>query len=320
MKTIAFYQPHLDIQGTGVSYFDYAFYNEKILGNRSIMICDRNDRRTHPLAEQKFKQNLEVLELSSQENMNELETVCKDQKVDALYIQKCGRPDDGRFIHTVPTFIHVVGAVKEPHGTIYAYVSEWLSKHCSNGELPFVPYMINLPECNTDFRAQLKIPTDAIVFGRTGGPYSWNIPFVNGVITQILNEKNNYYFLFANTEKFINHERVLFIEPFADLNIKRRFINTCNAMLHARNEGESFGAAVAEFSICNKPIITYANSPEKNHIFTLKDKGIYYNDYSTLYNILNNFKPQPEKDWNAYTAFSPKSVMKQFQEVFIDKL
>ena len=131
---------------------------------------------------------------------------------------------------------------------------------------------------------------------------------------------DGFFPFFDLVQKFINHERVLFIEPFADLNIKRRFINTCNAMLHARNEGESFGAAVAEFSICNKPIITYANSPEKNHIFTLKDKGIYYNDYSTLYNILNNFKPQPEKDWNAYTAFSPESVMKQFQEVFIDKL
>jgi uridine kinase/ribulose-5-phosphate 4-epimerase/fuculose-1-phosphate aldolase len=36
-------------------------------------------------------------------------------------------------------------------------------------------------------------------------------------------------------------------------------------MLHARKVGESFGLAPAEFSIRNKPVITYANSIERSH-------------------------------------------------------
>jgi len=315
---IAFYQPHLDIQGTGVSYFDYAYHNEKILGNKSYMICDSVHPATHPLAAKKFKDNLEVIELNGTENMFALEQACKDLNVDALYIQKCGRRNDGRFIESVPTFIHVVGVVHEPHGTVYAYVSEWLSKTFNN--IPFVPYMVHLPDATDNLRLSLGIPDNAIVFGRTGGPYSWNIPFVNNVISDILSQRNDIYFLFANTDRFINHDRVIFHEPFADLAYKKKFINTCDAFLHARAEGESFGASVAEFSLCNKPVITFEHSPERNHIFTLKDKGLYYSNPSTLYSILYSFVPQNDKDWNAYRDFTPINVMNKFKTVFIDKL
>jgi len=320
MKRIGFYQPHLDIQGTGVSYFDYAFYNELVLKNKSIMFCDKNDHRTHPLAEKKFKDAVEVVELEGRENMALLTQACKEREIDALYIQKCGRHDDGRFIDSIPTFIHVVGVQRDPHGTVYAYVSKWLSEHCSNNELPFVPYIIDLPSIEESFREQLKIPKDAVVFGRIGGPYGWNIPFVNDVVEQILKQKSNYYFLFANTDRFISHERALFIEPFADLKTKRRFINTCDAMIHARNEGESFGAAVGEFSFCNKPVITFEGSPERNHIITLGDKGIYYNNKEALYSILNKFVIDTNKDWNAYKEFTPQAVMRQFNDIFIAKL
>ena len=43
-------------------------------------------------------------------------------------------------------------------------------------------------------------------------------------------------------------------------------------MLHARKDGETFGLAVAEFSVANKPIITYANSKDKEHLRILNNK------------------------------------------------
>jgi len=60
MKKIAFYQPHLDIQGTGVSNYDYAHFNQTILGNKSFMIYDKHDSRSHPLAIEKFKGSMDV--------------------------------------------------------------------------------------------------------------------------------------------------------------------------------------------------------------------------------------------------------------------
>ena len=316
---IAFYQPHLDIRGTGVAYFDYAYYNEKILGNKSLMICDKGDSGTHPLIEKKFKEALTVIELPGHENMELLNEVLIREECDALYIQKKGRKDDGRFTDVVPTFIHCCGVEFDPHGTVYAYVSEWLSKVCTGGKYPFVLPIVNLPNTDSNMRQELNIPNNAIVFGRIGGFDTWNIKWVNKVIKKIVKRRDDIYFLFASTPKFINHPRVIFLDSFAD-EVKVLFINSCDALLHARHAGESFGMVVGEFSSRNKPVITWNGSKERAHIDTLGDRGIYYSNPRDLYKILMNFKPMPDKDWNCYKANRPEIVMKKFKEVFIDKI
>jgi hypothetical protein len=99
-----------------------------------------------------------------------------------------------------------------------------------------------------------------------------------------------------NTRSFFEHERIIYLEPNADINRKVSFINTCDAMLHARERGETFGAACAEFSATNKPIITYRLSREQCHIDILKDKGLYYINGSELKNIILNFKRDESKN------------------------
>jgi hypothetical protein len=90
-------------------------------------------------------------------------------------------------------------------------------------------------------------------------------------------------------------------------------------MIHARERGETFGLAIAEFSSKNKPVITYYNSPERCHIDILGDKGIYYTDYTSLYNILSNIQLSDIKDknWNCYQNFTPENVMNKFNQVFL---
>lgn len=320
MVKIAFYQPHLDIQGTGVSNYDYAYYNQTILGNKSYMIYDKDHPMTHPLAVKKFKKDIETICLDGQQDMTLLEKTIEDLDVDAIYIQKNGYIDDGRNVTNKPMFIHVIGCHNEPHGLVYAYASEWLSKEFSNSEHPVIPYMVHLPSHDEDMREELNIPPEATVISRMGGFYSWNIPFVNIVIEEVLKKREDIYFLFVQTHRFIDHPRVIHIEPFSDLSIKRKFINTSDAFLHARSEGESFGMACAEYSICNKPIITFSHSRERNHIVVLGDKGIYYEKPSDLYNILKDFKYDGNKDWNAYKHFTPENVIKTFDEVFIQRL
>jgi len=279
-----------------------------------------NHPANHELAIEKFKNNnIEIISLKGNEDTNELERKLDELKVDAVYIQKTGRKDDGRFAKNKPSFIHVIGTQNDPHGTVYAYASEWLNQHCTGGTYPVVPYMVHLPEHHDNFRDKLKLPENAIVFGRTGGIYSWNMPWVSQTIEKALSLRDDIYFLFVQTPQFIKHERVIYTSPFSDLYIKRKFINTCDAMIHARAEGESFGMACAEFSYSNKPVITYSNSPERNHIYVLKDKGLYYDSPQTLLDILLKFEIQ-DKDWNAYREFTPESVINQFKKVFIDKI
>jgi hypothetical protein len=315
---IAFYQPHLDIQGTGVSNFDYAYFNQKYLGNESLVIYDKNDERSHGLAIEKFKKEMPVIGIDGKEDMDNLSRMIDKEKPDFLYIQKCGYRNDGRFAGNVKNLIHCVGVVNEPHGYKYAYVSQWLSEHCSGNKIPFIPYMVNMPDLNEDLRLDFNISKEIVVVARYGGMYSWNIPFVNKVVREVVETRKDIVFLFANTPKFMVHERVIFIEPFADLHYKRKFINTADYFLHARFEGESFGAAIAEFSYCNKPIITYKKSKERNHLNQLNGHAYLYSYAFTLKKILKRLIKQPiAADWSMYKDHSPEAVMNKFNKIFL---
>lgn len=315
---LGFYIKHACLFGTTASVHNYADYNQKILGNESIVFYDENDQRNNQGIIDKFAGcDIKVCPVEGDQNMSFLSEGVRKEKIDKLYIQKCGKKNDGRWVDNVPCLIHCVGCENDPHGERYAYVSEWLSDYMSKGQIPFVPYIAHLPEHENHFRAALGIPRDAIVFSRMGGYYSWNIPWVNNCIKLALDLRDDIYFLFVQTHKFIEHERVIHINPFSSLYNKRKFINTSDAFLHARNEGESFGMAVAEYSICDKPVITWSESKERNHIVTLGNKGIYYKNAEDLISILKDFEPQPNKDWNAYSEFTPEKVIKKFDQVFL---
>ena len=87
---------------------------------------------------------------------------------------------------------------------------------------------------------------------------------------------------------------------------------------HAREEGETFGLAVAEFSLRNKRVITYGHSFDRFHVEILGDKGIYYDSPDQLLEILLGFRSTPG-DWDAYSArFNPEHVMSEFSQVFLN--
>ena len=46
---VAFFQPHLCLRGTTVAMYDYAYYNEKLLGNESIIFYDKDHQANHPM-------------------------------------------------------------------------------------------------------------------------------------------------------------------------------------------------------------------------------------------------------------------------------
>ena len=238
---------------------------------------------------------------------------------DAVYIIKGGYKNDGRNATACKTLMHAIAPVpeSEKHGDVYAYGSHWLSRYCSNGRIPAVPYMVDLPDIDEDLRGTIGIPPEAIVFGRNGGLDTWDLPFANKIIRQVLQEREDIYFLFQNTPIDFTHRRVLHLPSTSDMELKTKFINTCDAMIHARHIGESFGLSCGEFSIRNKPIITWDGSPERNHIEILGNKGIYYSDPQEMYEKFINFEKQLEKDWNCYKEYTPKKIMKIFEEVYL---
>lgn len=305
MKTILFFDPNMNERGTSIAVYDYAHYNEAILDNKSAIVSLKSAELK---SFKKFQNRFNTILV---DDINDVYKI----PCDYFYILKYGY-NDGVLHPNAKNLIHVVFPSYDPHGSVYAYVSEWLAKTHGNN-FPFVPHMVNLPNTRSDFKEFFNIK-EQLVIGWYGGN-NFEIPFARQAVIDIALKRKDIIFLFMNQDSFCDLENVIFIEGTTDQEQKVAFINTCDVMMHARERGETFGLAIAEFSAKNKPIITYLNSPEKCHINILKDKGIYYSDYTSLYNILINIQRSDikNKEWNCYQEYTPEKVMQQFNKIFL---
>jgi hypothetical protein len=239
--------------------------------------------------------------------------------LDAVHHVKSGE-NDGFLPRGTNYWVHAVFDASQKHGERYVAVSQWLGrKH----NVPFVPHIVEVADDQQDLRKQLGIPPDAVVFGRFGGLDTFDVPWAWEAIENALTRFKNVYFLFANTDTKQQHDRIISLPTIYDGQVslevqKRRFINTCNAMLHARIRGETFGIAVGEFALCGKPVLTYGKSPELAHIEMLRCP-LLYNDAAELEHWIERAAAGdlPKEDGGAYLDCTPKKVMAVFDRQFI---
>lgn len=316
---VLFHTNTLNYRGTAVSTTQYAKYNQEILGNTSVISYNKNisyekDMGTEEEVLANLRKDFEVVEY---ENILDLEKIIDKQGIDAAYFQVAGNKD------VVPTntksLVHTVFQYNEPYGNVYAYISEWLSKFVSKGEHPFVPYIVDLPSPNKSYREMLGIREDQVVLGRIGGYYTFDIVGVKAAIIELVQNTDKYVFLFVGTEPFVNHPNVKFIKEIHSPQLKANFINSCDAMIHARSRGESFGLAVAEFLYFNKPVVSWAGGTDLNHLVMLENSNTLYSGRDSLLEIISNIDTLKNKeDWSKRVAnYSPKLVMQKFNEVFL---
>ncbi len=158
------------------------------------------------------------------------------------------------------------------------------------------------------------------MFGYHGGETSFDLDFVRDVIKKVVGKNKNIYFLFMNIGKFFNHKKVIFIKGTFNQTQKVKFINTCNAMLHARSLGESFGLSCAEFAIKNKPIFTYGFCRQRAHFEICKNNIIPYYSYGDLnLKILNFNKDKKYNSNNLKKELSEKNTIKVFKKILLNK-
>jgi len=215
----------------------------------------------------KFNKRFPIIEIS---NINDMKDIIQKYKLSFFYTQTFGGGGDIYEFHNkklwenCKTIKHCVFDTTYPEGDFYISISEMLN-HKNNTNIPVIPYIVSLPINDTNLRIELQIPNDAIVFGRYGGTDEFNINLAHGAIKEYLQNNENAYFLFMNTNKFYEHPKIIYLDINLDLDYKVKFINTCDVMIHARQMGETFGLSIAEFSIKNKPIIT-GNCGDLEHI------------------------------------------------------
>lgn len=313
---IAFHSNQLGLRGTEVALYEYAYYAREFLNVNPIIISDGNANLD---ALEKFKQQFPVHLYNT---FSEVTSLVDKLKIDAVYYQKAGQYD-GKVVPNANNLVHAVFQMKQPHGEKYAYISEWLAR--AMGWEYYVPYIVDINKYVHDMnlREYLNIPDSALVLGYHGGRDSFNIPWVKDLVIKTAKLRKDLYFLFMNTDSFGDElDNVIFLQGTHDMKEKIAFINTCDAMLHARNGGESFGLSVAEFSSLNKPVLTTSwcsvHLNDLAHIDMLKDKAILYTP-DTLERMLLDIQKYDliNKDWNAYIDYTPSKVMEQFKKVFL---
>lgn len=316
--TLAFHSNQLSLRGTEVALYDYALHNEALLGHRSLILYNAQSPHNDPAALDKFRQRFDV---AAYDQPSEIDRLLQHHGAHLLYTIKGGKPD-GIVSRTIPTMVHAVfpTAPWHIHGSSFAFISEWLSQHCSLGKVACVPHIVDLPDTTENLRAALNIPADALVLGCHGGAQSFDVPCAQEAVRQLLADDERVYFLFLNIDTFVTHPRAVFLPGTANPWQKTRFINSCDAMLHARLQGESFGLACGEFSIRNKPVLTYALSKHTHHHDVLGRKGFYYHDTASLMQLVRSFDRNTlgQGSWDCYTArYNPSTVMEAFDRHLI---
>jgi hypothetical protein len=315
---VAFYTDKLSFRGTGRALIDYARYNESILHNESIIISEEKTLDKTTRSDREFF-STSGLPLFMVNQHCSLDDILEEHNIDVVYSIKYGKKDNVGISNKIKSVVHCVFDLSEPHGDVYAAVSQSLAHKFK--QTLFVPHMISMePTDGDNMKKELNIPDNAIVFGRHGGLDTFNIKWAANTISRIVRERPDIYFLFVNTPRWDNHPQIINLEPIICVEKKKKFIRTCDAMVVPESLGHTFGLAIAEFSIYNKPVICYnGNVWNTEHLRILGDKGIYFHDTTTLYNTLKNFKPEDykDKDLNAYREYNPSSVMKIFNDVFL---
>jgi hypothetical protein len=321
-QRVAFWTYSMCERGTEVAVYDYADFGERCLGLTSYVLYPGLEG--YHGARDKFTRRFgakRVIGLQVDEVGAFLENKC----IGHVYIIKEGTPyvPDVRLLpRSVRSLVHCVFHANTPHGDVYAKISP-----CVRGFAPVVPHIVR--SCDPhgpNLRVELGLPADATVFGRHGGWDTFDIQFASRAVIEVARARaDSIYFVFLNTAPFTTPRRnIIHLPRTSDVGRISSFIRTCDAMLHARSGGETFGLACAEFSAHNRPVLASAAHDDDGHgsmhLDTLRGHNLerfFYRDHASLVHQMLHFDRNQRGDFNAHRAFEPAAVMSQFEHVFL---
>ena len=317
---LAIHSNQFDGRGTGRVSLDYAIGLRNLLGHEVICITSALSENEGLESIRKefntFTYDKKVGVHSLTEVSDAISKIVKNEKIDFIQMIKAGDNDEINPIGC-KVGVHCVFNMNQPHGDVYAGVSDYLAK--KHGKTEYVPHIVKNMEKTANWRSILGISEESLVIGRHGGYDTFDLPYVHRSVERILNERPEIVFLFLSTKQFTTHPRAIFVPWVKNQQDIFNFIHSCDAMLHGRSAGETFGLAAAEFSVANKPIITnigYDNA----HIDNLDGRALVYTDETELLSILRQITKEyfKENDWDVLShKFSEKNVIEQYNKVFL---
>jgi glycosyltransferase involved in cell wall biosynthesis len=262
---------------------------------------------------------------------------------------------DGRYNNVwIPDTRHLVHAVfnnYEPHGHVYAYVSEWLFNEAlkkKNGRKtseieeirkftnsPFiiseeikrdwVPHTVMPKKGDGDyFRKMYNIEKSSFLIGRIGGFTEFSDPIAKRAVVKLLDIERDLVFAFINTKPFILHPRVKYI-GYVTESQKWDFYDACDLFLNGRLMGESFGFSIVEPLMLGKPIIAPNISRnlymDKHHVQILKPVDLLYKSEKHLVKKVRKIMQEPLGNVELQSLvdqFTKEKVRERFISIFFE--
>ncbi|NCW28398.1 MAG: hypothetical protein EBV83_08930, partial [Verrucomicrobia bacterium] len=136
MRKVAFHSNTMSLRGSENALWDYANFNETILGNQSVICHPAGLESAENPTFAKWKARFPLIPYRTR---NELGRKLKESGIGVLYQIKPG-PYDGFVIPGVKNCIHSMFLSDEFHGDRFAYVSRWASRVMTGGENSVVPH------------------------------------------------------------------------------------------------------------------------------------------------------------------------------------
>jgi len=319
---IAFFSNQLCERGTTVNLYNYAYFSEKLINATSYIFYYQENINNVDQTIDQFNKSFPN-RVFAIDNFYNIDPILLENQIPIIFLVKSGE-NDGLLSKVAKNIVSCVFNASQPHGDLYTTVSSWVRNYKNQTILPNLIWLPTLAktkdETEDDLRKELDIPQMATVFGRHGGRDRFNHSWVHQIVYQVAKSHPNIYFLFVNTDTFCPViKNIIHMDKITDTYQKTRFIKTCDAMLWSRIDGETFGMAIAEFSICNKPVIASKSGKYQAHVHLLGDRAIWYNR-QTLENILTSFDrvavqtDYPPNHWDVFQEYGPEPVIDRLKE------
>lgn len=330
---VLFLTANLDARGTNVAVFDYMKAMEELACGQSYVATfeDAAQMDARPKFEARFPGRVLLTRSSPAGRGEDVARLVSAHGLDAVYNLQWGAGLPMQLTGGVKLLLHAVfnAAGGEEEGSSLAVISESVPRPTS---VPVVPHIVAHNASLDDapsLRIELGIPATAVVFCRHGGLGSFSVRAARAAVcahARAHAQANDTFFLLLGTAPEpceAGLANVVHLPTSTDLVLKQRFLNTCNACLHGRMDGETFGLAVGECSSAGLPVITYAHAPADAdfHLRVLGEHALRYSDEAGLMTLLAGF----DVGWHLerrglyahiYDRFLPGPVMLNFLEHF----
>lgn len=320
---ILFHSNQLCERGAEVALYDYAHFFELLTGGISYIASNEgNSMVGKPKFEARFPGRVFILGGDTT-----FAFLAEFLRLDAIYTIQGETAFDFHLLPaqetTVRLLVHgVFGGTRGSHTTANAVIHPSVPR-CTC--MPVVNHIVFANESHSaapSLRRELNISESALVFCRHGGADTFSIPEARAAVCAHARAFPRDVFLLLGTSNVdceMGSPNIVHLPKTTDLLYKARFLSSCDACVHARADGETFGLAVAECSLAGLPVITYAYPPAgaDAHLRMQGHLAITYSSGDDLGKVLTSFNTSAHHE-NAeayrkiYEAYSPDAVMHEF--------